>query len=79
MIIIENNILVYFIGDNNKSLVFVATHEGIYTEYVFFSSVRLDNETNGCRNDKKLPVETEGQKEIFVESCGDHITIYVYE
>ena len=65
------------IGDKNHSLIFVANNNGIDTEFVYFSSIKLN--LNGCSNEHTLPLDTEGNKEIFVESCGSNVTIYAYE
>ncbi len=65
------------IRDNNNTLVMLADMNGISTEFVFFSSVKLN--FNGCKGTETGNLTSEGKKEIYVESCGKNATIYTIE
>ena len=64
-------------SDGNRSLVFSADINGLDTDFVFFSNVPIT--MYGCEGEQNASMKNGGTKFIFVESCGEYVTIYAFE
>lgn len=66
------------ISANNNSLVITGLYEGIETDFVFYTIVPLQLGRCTGSYDVNLLLRG-GNKQIFVESCGNNVTIYQLE
>jgi len=72
--------------DQTYELIMDAVFEGLHTHIVYFSHVNLtfSNSSGGGPCEDVLPFPRKeflvgGYKEVFVESCGDFVVIYLHD